>query len=123
MESFSEIFKALRKDKMVTQEQVADVLGVSAQAVSRWETGASYPDITILPAISAFFETTVDQLLGIRQPVKKQKLLYIQFRWQESADAVNKYLEDGWTIKDMQTHPLTEGQHPEGAVVLEKVIY
>lgn len=123
MSNFSEIFKALRKNKQLTQEQIAEVFGVSPQAVSRWENAASYPDITLLPAIASYFETTVDELLGIKKPVKKQKMLCFQFRWQESVDRINQFLEEGWTIKEMQTHPLEEGQHPEGVVILEKIIY
>lgn len=123
MATFSEIFRALRKDKQLTQEQLAEVFGVSTQAISRWENSTSYPDITQLPNIASFFETTVDELLGIKKTVKKQKILYFQFRWQESADTINKYLEDGWMIKEMHTHPLTEGQHPEGVVIIEKTIF
>ena len=123
MATFSEIFRALRKDKQLTQEQLAEVFGVSTQAISRWENSTSYPDITQLPNIASFFETTVDELLGIKKTVKKQKILYFQFRWQESADTNNKYLEDGWMIKEMHTHPLTEGQHPEGVVIIEKTIF
>ena len=123
MATFSEIFRALLKDKQLTQEQLAEVFGVSTQAISRWENSTSYPDITQLPNIASFFETTVDELLGIKKTVKKQKILYFQFRWQESADTINKYLEDGWMIKEMHTHPLTEGQHPEGVVIIEKTIF
>lgn len=122
MLKFSEIFKVLRKEKQMTQEQIADVFNVTPQAISRWETGASYPDISLLPAISAYFETTVDELLGIKKTVKKQKVLFFQFQWQKSADVINRYLEDGWTIKEMHTHPLDEGQHPEGVVIIEKIV-
>ena len=123
MATFSEIFRALRKDKQLTQEQIAEVLGVSPQAISRWENSLSYPDITQLPNIASYFETSVDDLLGIKKVVKKQKMLYFQFRWQESADVINEHLDDGWIIKEMHTHPLDEGQHPEGVVVLEKTIF
>jgi len=122
MSKFSEILKALRLDKQLTQEQLAEILGVSPQAISRWETSASYPDITLLPAIASFFETTVDELLGLRKTVKKQKMIFFQFRWQENADTINEYLNDGWLIKEMHTHPLDDGQHPEGVVILEKTI-
>ena len=122
MATFSEIFKALRKDKQLTQEQVAEIFGVSPQAISRWENATSYPDIAQLPNIAAYFETTVDDLLGVKKTVKKQKILYFQFRWQESADVINEYLDNGWTIKEMHTHPLTGGQHPEGVVIIEKTI-
>ena len=113
----------LRKTKGWSQEDFAEKLYVSRQAISRWENATSYPDITQLPNIASFFETTVDELLGIKKTVKKQKILYFQFRWQESADTINKYLEDGWMIKEMHTHPLTEGQHPEGVVIIEKTIF
>lgn len=65
MATFSEIFKALRKDKQLTQEQAAEIFGVSPQAISRWENASSCPDITLLPAIASYFETTVDELLGL----------------------------------------------------------
>ena len=54
--------RALRARKGVTQEQAAACLGVSCQAVSKWETGASLPDITLLPAIAAYFGATIDEL-------------------------------------------------------------
>ena len=123
MSKFSDIFKALRLDKRLTQEQLAEILGVSPQAVSRWETSTSYPDVTLLPTIASFFETTVDELLGLRKTVKKQKMIFFQFRAQESADVINEYLNDGWLVKEMHTHPLDEGQHPEGVVILEKTIF
>lgn len=123
MAAFSDIFKALRKEKQLTQEQVAEIFGVSPQAISRWETTASYPEITLLPAIASYFETTVDELLGVKKTVKKQKILYFQFCWHESANIINEYLDNGWMIKEMQTHPLDEGQHPEGVVIIEKTIF
>ena len=46
--------KYLRKEKDITQEELADILGVSYQSVSRWETGACYPDMELLPVISDF---------------------------------------------------------------------
>ena len=122
MALFSEILKALRKDRQLTQEQLAEVFKVSPQAISRWENSTSYPDITQLPNIAAFFEITVDELLGIKKTVKRQKMLYFQFRWQESANIINGYLDDGWTIKEMHTHPLDDGQHPEGVVIIEKIV-
>jgi len=57
--------KALRKEKGLTQEQLAELFGVSFQAVSKWETGAAYPDIEMLPGIARFFGVTTDDLLGV----------------------------------------------------------
>ena len=70
---FSEKFKQLRKDKDLTQEEIADIFHVSPQSVSRWETGANYPDIEILPHIAIFFEVTVDELLGTEKIRSKGK--------------------------------------------------
>lgn len=54
----------LRRHKGVTQEDLANHLGVTFQAVSKWETGAACPDIALLPAIAAYFRTSVDDVLG-----------------------------------------------------------
>ncbi len=120
MLAFSDTLKTLRKEKNLTQEQLGDVLGVSAQAISRWENGASLPDLTMLPAIAAYFEVSADTLLGIRRHTVRQKLMYFQVRCQRDADGINQYLDEGWVIKEMHTHALDEGQHPEGVVILEK---
>ena len=71
---FNENFKKLRKGRNMTQEQIAEVLSVSPQAVSRWETGATYPDIALLPSIAEFFETTVDALLGTGKARAKERI-------------------------------------------------
>lgn len=57
--------KTLRLAKGVTQEELAEYLGVSFQAVSKWETDASTPDITLLPNIAVFFGITIDELFHI----------------------------------------------------------
>jgi transcriptional regulator with XRE-family HTH domain len=54
----------LRKKCNLTQEQLANSIGVSAQAVSKWETDSSYPDINLLPVIANFFKVSTDYLLG-----------------------------------------------------------
>lgn len=57
--------KKLRSERDLTQEQLADALGVSPQAVSRWENSTTYPDIELLPVIAGFFEITLDELMGM----------------------------------------------------------
>lgn len=56
----------LRKAKNVTQEQLANAVGVSIAAVSKWESAGSYPDITLLPAISSYFGVSIDTLLDYK---------------------------------------------------------
>lgn len=60
----AENIRRLRQESHLTQVQLAERLGVSYQAVSRWENETTYPDIELLPAIAALFGVTVDHLLG-----------------------------------------------------------
>lgn len=58
------VITAKRKEKSWTQEQLANAVGVSTPAVSKWETGTTYPDITLLSPIARALNTTVDELLS-----------------------------------------------------------
>ncbi len=71
---FNENLKRLRKEKDLTQETLADFLGVSFQAVSKWERNESYPDITMLPAIASFFGVSLDTLLGTDVSEKEKRI-------------------------------------------------
>ena len=55
--------KKLREKKSITQEKLANYLGVTPQAISRWESETGYPDIELLPMIADFFDVTIDDLL------------------------------------------------------------
>ena len=70
----AENLRKLRAKKGFTQEKLAEMLGVSAQAVSRWECGAAYPDITLLPGLAILFDVSVDSLLGM-ETLRKQNNL------------------------------------------------
>ena len=61
----SENLKSLRKEKNLTQEEVADMIGVTAQSVSKWERGDTFPDITLLPALANLYKTSVDAIIGM----------------------------------------------------------
>lgn len=66
-----------RKALGLTQQKLADSLHVSSQAVSKWENGTAYPDITLLPELASVLKTTVDALLGYTAPrVTKYDTLY-----------------------------------------------
>ena len=65
--SLSEKLKSLRKEKNVSQEKLAEYLGVSFQAVSKWENGNTYPDILLLPDIARFYGITIDELLQVEK--------------------------------------------------------
>ena len=70
----------------MTQEQLAEMLSVSPQAVSRWETDAAMPDISLIPAICNLFDTSADHLLGIDSENKKKRISYIDDRFNSLAD-------------------------------------
>ena len=56
--------RELRKRDGRTQDNLAEALGVTAQAVSRWESGGSYPDMEMIPAIANYFHVSIDELFG-----------------------------------------------------------
>ena len=56
--------RELRRRDGRTQDNLAEALGVTAQAVSRWESGGSYPDMEIIPAIANYFHVSIDELFG-----------------------------------------------------------
>lgn len=59
-----EFIAELRKQKKITQNELADLLGVTNKAVSRWETGEGYPEITLLPRLAIILGVTVDEILN-----------------------------------------------------------
>ena len=59
MFKFGENIIRLRKDKGVTQEKMADFLGVTKASVSKWETKQSMPDISLLPIIASYFDISI----------------------------------------------------------------
>lgn len=56
--------KALRRERGVTQEQLAASIGISFQAVSKWENDIALPDITLVPALASYFNISIDELFG-----------------------------------------------------------
>lgn len=74
MEALNERIKKCRKDKGLTQSQLAEILGVTDKAVSKWEVGEANPDIELLVKMSELFNVTLDYLLT---GVKKEKEILI----------------------------------------------
>ena len=87
-----EKIKALRKQKNISQEVLAQVLGVSFQAVSKWETSVTMPDVALIPAIASFFEVSTDELFDFNRIEQEEKVMDIvgqaaDIRWDRPAEA------------------------------------
>lgn len=70
----NEVIKTKRLEKGWTQEQVATILGVSASAVHKWEKGSSYPDITLLPALTRLLDTDLNTLLQFKESISDEEI-------------------------------------------------
>lgn len=63
-----------RRERGLTQEDLAEYMGVSKASVSKWETGQSYPDITLLPRLATYFNISVDKLIGYQPQLTKEAI-------------------------------------------------
>lgn len=72
--NIGETIKKLRKEKEITQEEFAEILGVSCQSVSRWENSSCYPDIELIPTIASFFCISTDKLMGIDEITENENI-------------------------------------------------
>ncbi len=72
------IIKKLRAENNVTQDSLANALGVTPQAVSRWELGGGYPYLELLPALADFFAVSIDVLLGYKLSEREKELSNIK---------------------------------------------
>ena len=84
--TIGENIKKLRNQKGVTQERLAESIGVTPQAISRWESESGYPAIEYLPDIASFFGISVDELLGIKLSEREAR--------RESIYATIEHIED-----------------------------
>ena len=81
---FSEKLQELRKQKNLTQDELANALFVSRTAVSKWESGRGYPSIDSLRTIAGYFSLTIDELLSsdelltLAQKGNKQNLIHLK---------------------------------------------
>lgn len=100
--NISKIISIKRKENNISQEELANELGVTKSAVSKWETGLTQPDISIIPNIAKFFNITIDELFGINLNITKEEIDNIcseyhleiskdNFNIDKLKDLINKY--------------------------------
>ena len=110
--TIGETIRQLRREKDITQEQLAEALGITSRAVSQWENGRTAPDISQLPALANFFDVTTDHLLGVdidRREEEIERILKHIRKYQEQGDAEStaKYLREQLKIYPNQPRLLT----------------
>lgn len=107
--------RELRRKHGTTQEDLANHLSISMQAVSKWERGGGMPDITLLPGIAAFYDTTVDVLLGCDE-IRKQEEIE-EFKAQYQMCSYKGDVEERLSVcREMQK------KYPHDETVLERLM-
>lgn len=91
--------RQLRLEKGFTQEDLANRIGVTGQAVGKWERDECYPDITLLPGLAKLFGVTVDKLIGMEEFNMREKTTEIQTKkyelaYQHKFDELVEFLEE-----------------------------
>jgi len=74
MPSLGNRINEYRRQRNITQEQLAEAMGVTSQAVSKWENDISCPDISILPQLADYFSVSLDRLIRGEEPMRPQVL-------------------------------------------------
>ena len=107
--------KELRKQCGITQEQLANSIGISFQAVSKWENGIALPDITLAPVLASYFGVSMDELFS--------------FKLKEIEDAVEAIVNEAYKYRETDPEKgraiLEEGlkKYPDNEVLLNNLLY
>lgn len=107
--------KELRKKRGITQEQLAESIGVSFQAVSKWENDIALPDIALAPAIASYFGISMDELFDYNsRKIEENALAIAKESW--------KYRDGDW---EKARHILKDGlkEYPDNDILLINLLY
>ena len=114
--TFGQIIKKLRRDADMTQERLAEVLSVSAQAVSRWETDTGMPDVSLLPPLANLFGVTTDHLLGVDITKKGENIAAIR-------EKANAYSDRGYFAEAREILEQGMKQYPNNYRMMRDLMY
>lgn len=93
MNKVNTTIKRLRQEKGINQEQLAEQLHVTRQAVSNWETGKTQPDIETLTQIAAYFDVSVERLIYGKEITKKTDVVSRTWNWRKFRLSLTLYPE------------------------------
>lgn len=90
------VIQKYRKQKELTQEELASIMGVSKSSVSKWEGGHTYPDIYLLPELATYFNITIDELMGYERKLTKYEIrdIYVELSERFGNEAFDIVFED-----------------------------
>lgn len=116
--NLSENLRRLRQERGLTQSALAEQLGVSDRAVSRWERGFSCPDVSLLPRLALLLDTSVDALLGV-DPLRIQEVI---IHATEEATRLLRAEEPASAVRLMREKCTLYPNHPELMVYLARAL-
>ncbi|GGC80292.1 helix-turn-helix domain-containing protein [Enterococcus wangshanyuanii] len=94
--NLASVIVSKRREKGITQEHLAEYIGVTKASVSKWENGLSYPDIVLLPRLASYFDLTIDALLGFTAQLDERQIqavyqeLALDFFEKDFEEVINK---------------------------------
>ena len=104
---FGNRIKSLRLSRSMTQEQLAQKLGVSAQAVSKWESGTNMPDILMLPDLSVIFGVTIDEMFSMTDEHRMERIENMLYDVRFLSN--DEFLQHEKYLKDLKNNPERSG--------------
>lgn len=110
-----EKIRTLRKRKNISQEVLAQYLGVSFQAISKWENGDTMPDVTMIPAIASFFEVSTDELFDFNRLETERKV-------QQACWDIAEYRNEEPERAERELRSLLK-QYPGNDIILSNLTY
>ena len=113
--SIGKRIKELRRERHMTQEKLAERIGISFQAVSKWENGIALPDITLVPKLAQIFGVTTDELFAYNQREIRNEI-------ERCVNEARKYIEND----SEKGRKIIEGalrKHPENDILLNNLLY
>lgn len=114
-----EVIRKYRKEKDMTQEEMAQALGVTAPAVNKWENGNSLPDIMLLAPIARLLDITPDTLLGFQETLTEEEISRLQTELDERLQRDSYEETFQWAREVLQKYPNCEKLFLNMAAVLE----